>query len=81
MSQQTLDAAIVNFSRQLHGLDSLFPELARMRKRVIPDPRKCEALAANARKSAIDLITAADLLRHEALNELAAQQPREEEGS
>ena len=25
--------------------------------------------------------TDADLLRHEALNELAAQQPREEEGS
>lgn len=81
MSVQTLDAAIANFARRLHAADPLFPDLARVRKRVLPDPRSCEALADNTRKIAIEIITAADLLRHEALSELAAQQPREEEGA
>ena len=81
MSQQTLDAAVGNFARKLHAVDSLFPDLARIRKRVSADPRKCEALARGARDCAVNLITAADLLRHEALSELAAQQPKQEEGN
>jgi hypothetical protein len=66
---EPLDLELASVSRKLHAFKWAFCEIARMRKRLQIDPRAAIALADSLENDGNALITAARLLRHQALQQ------------